>query len=53
MSYRDWRERVQDILDAIAEIEAFSEDMDFESFCRDQRTVLAVETRAPAGIVTA
>ena len=43
MSSRGWRERVQDVLDAIAEIEAFTKDMDFQSFLQDQRTVRAVE----------
>ncbi len=43
MSSRDWRERVQDILDAITEIESFTEDMDAKSFRQDQKTVRAVE----------
>ena len=43
MSSRDWRERVQDILAAVNEIEAFTAGMDFESFRRDQKTVRAVE----------
>ena len=43
MSSRGWRERVQDVLDAIAEIKAFTKDMDFQSFLQDQRTVRAVE----------
>jgi uncharacterized protein with HEPN domain len=43
MSSRGWRERIQDILDAIAEIEAFTEGMDFETFHHDQKTVRAVE----------
>ena len=43
MSSRDWRERVQDILDAIAEIELFTEGMDLKAFRQDQKTVRAVE----------
>ena len=43
MSSRDWRESVQDILDAIAEIKAFTEDMDLKAFRQDQKTVRAVE----------
>ena len=43
MSSREWRERVQDILDAVAEIEAVTEDMDFQSFREDQKTIRAVE----------
>ena len=43
MSPRDWRERVQDILDAIAEIETFTHGMDFDSFSADAKTLRAVE----------
>lgn len=43
MSSRQWQERIRDILDAIAEIDEFIENMDFESFRRDQKTVRAVE----------
>ena len=43
MSSRDWRERIQDIIDAIAEIDAFTRGLDFERFRRDQRTIRAVE----------
>ena len=43
MSSRDWQERIRDILDAITEIEMFTEDMDYQSFCQDQKTVRAVE----------
>lgn len=38
-----WRERVQDILDAIAEIRRFTNGMDFDSFSTDARTLKAVE----------
>ncbi len=43
MSPRDWRERVQDILDAIAEIQTFTHGMDFDAFCADAKTLKAVE----------
>ena len=43
MSPRDWRERVQDILDAIAEIQAFTHGMNFDSFSSDAKTLKAVE----------
>ena len=43
MSPRDWRERIQDILDAIGEIQAFTQGMDFEAFRADAKTVKAVE----------
>ena len=43
MSPRDWKERVQDILDAIAETQKFTRGMDFDSFRKDERTLRAVE----------
>ena len=43
MSPRDWRDRVRDILDAIAEIRKFTSGMDYESFCKDSKSVRAVE----------
>lgn len=43
MSPRDWKDRIQDILDAIAEIQDFVRGMDFDSFCADARTLRAVE----------
>jgi uncharacterized protein with HEPN domain len=43
MSPRDWRERVEDILDAIAEIQTFTRGMDFDAFCADAKTLKAVE----------
>ena len=43
MSSREWRERIQDILDAITEIQAFTQGMDKDAFCQDARTVRAVE----------
>ena len=43
MSPRDWRERIQDILDAIVEIQTFTRDMNYEAFRDDNRSVRAVE----------
>ena len=42
MSLR-WKERIHHILDAIAEIQRFTEGMDFETFCADEKTIRAVE----------
>jgi uncharacterized protein with HEPN domain len=43
MSSRSWRERVQDILDAIAEIQGFTNGLDFVTFRDDLKTIRAVE----------
>ena len=43
MSPRGWKERVEDILDAIAEIQAFTQGMDFDAFRADAKTLKAVE----------
>jgi uncharacterized protein with HEPN domain len=43
MSPRDWRDRVRDILEAIAEIRKFTRGMDFESFREDDKVIRAVE----------
>ncbi len=43
LSPREWTERIQDILDAIAEIQAFTRNMDFEAFAADSKTIRAVE----------
>jgi len=43
MSPRRWEERIRDILDAIAEIQTFVEDIDFTDFQNDQKTMRAVE----------
>ena len=40
---RDWQDRVRDILDAIAEIQKFTDGMKFESFKDDEKTIRAVE----------
>jgi uncharacterized protein with HEPN domain len=42
VSPRDWKERVQDILEAIAEIQAFTRGMDFDTFRADAKTLKAV-----------
>lgn len=39
MSPRDWRDRIRDILDAIAEIQRFTQNMDFEAFNKDAKSV--------------
>lgn len=43
MSPRAWTERVQDILEAIVEIQAFTHDMDFSTFRTDVKTIKAVQ----------
>ena len=43
MSHRRWEERVQDILDAIAEIRVFVADIEFADFQNDLKTMRAVE----------
>lgn len=43
MSFRDWKDRVQDILDAIAEIQTFTRGMDYQAFANDVKTLKAVE----------
>jgi uncharacterized protein with HEPN domain len=43
MSPRRWEERVQDIVDAIAEIRAFVGMMEFSDFQNDIKTIRAVE----------
>jgi uncharacterized protein with HEPN domain len=43
MSPRDWRDRIRDILDAIAEIQKFTRGMDYESFRDDDKSIRAVE----------
>ena len=43
MSPRDWRDRIRDILDAIAEIQKFTHGMDYKSFREDDKTVRSVE----------
>lgn len=42
MSPRDWRLRVQDILDAIATIQLYTAGMDYFAFTHDRKTMDAV-----------
>ena len=43
MSARDWRDRIRDILEAIAEIQRLTEGMDYETFGGDDKSIRAVE----------
>jgi len=43
VSPRGWQDRVRDILDAIAEIQDFTRDMDFDTFKVDDKSIRAVE----------
>jgi uncharacterized protein with HEPN domain len=43
MSPRDWRDRIRDILDAVAEIQRFTQNMNYETFKKDDKSVRAVE----------
>jgi uncharacterized protein with HEPN domain len=43
VSPRAWKERIRDILDAIAEIQKFTRGMDYESFKEDDKSIRAVE----------
>ena len=43
MSPRDWKERIEDILDAVGEIDAFTHGMDLDDFKADTKTMKAVE----------
>ena len=43
MSPRDWRERLQDIIDSAKEIQTFMSGYSFERFRQDQKTIRAVE----------
>ena len=42
MPYRDWRFRINDILEAIEKIERYTKGMDFDSWQSDEKTVDAV-----------
>ncbi len=42
MPHRDWKFRIQDILDAVRAIEKYTQGMEFDTFVEDQRTVDAV-----------
>jgi uncharacterized protein with HEPN domain len=43
VSPKDWKGRIRDILEAITEIKAFTNGMDFVNFSADAKTVRAVE----------
>jgi uncharacterized protein with HEPN domain len=43
VSPRDWRDRIRDILDAIAETQKFTRGMDYQAFKDDDKAVRAVE----------
>ena len=43
MSPRSWKDRIRDILDAIAEIQKFTHGMEYESFKKDDKSIRAVE----------
>lgn len=45
MPSRDWRLRIQDILESIADVQSYVTGMTFEDFVRDRRTVDAVVRR--------
>ena len=40
---RLWRFRIQDVLDAIARVQQYTQEMDFERFREDRKTLDAVE----------
>ena len=42
MPLRDWKFRIQDILDAIDKVGEYTQGMDFKSFTEDRKTVDAV-----------
>jgi len=43
MSPRDWHDRIRDILDENAEIQRFTQGMDYETFKQDDKSIRAVE----------
>jgi uncharacterized protein with HEPN domain len=43
VSPRGWQDRIRDILDAIAEIQMFTRDMNYETFRNDEKSIRAVE----------
>jgi uncharacterized protein with HEPN domain len=43
MSARGWRDRIRDILDAIEEIQKFTQGMQYDAFREDDKSVRAVE----------
>lgn len=42
MLHRDWRFRIEDILEAISRIQSYTAGLTYEEFCQEQRTIDAV-----------
>ena len=42
MPHRDWKLRIDDIIDAIKKIQAYTKNMDYEAFAKDTKTFDAV-----------
>ena len=42
MPHRDWRFRIQDILDAVGSVQTYTRGMEFKTFTEDRKTVDAV-----------
>jgi len=40
--HRDWKFRIQDILDAVGAVQKYTQGMEFKTFTKDRRTVDAV-----------
>jgi uncharacterized protein with HEPN domain len=40
--HRDWKFRIQDILDAVGAVQKYTQGMEFKTFTEDRRTVDAV-----------
>jgi len=39
MPYREWKLRIEDILESVSKINHYIEGMNFEKFCADEKTV--------------
>lgn len=42
MPHRDWKFRIQDILDAVVAVQEYTQGMEFKTFTKDRKTVDAV-----------
>ncbi|MBC8432691.1 MAG: DUF86 domain-containing protein [Desulfobacterales bacterium] len=42
MPHRDWKFRIQDILDAVSAVQEYTRGMEFKTFTEDRKTVDAV-----------
>ena len=42
MPHRDWKFRIQDILDAVRAVQEYTQGMEFRTFVKDRKTVDAV-----------